>query len=261
CGYLSNWFIDIPASLPSPHRFDCRRCMGMEIDSATIKCPVCGWSLDVVDGVLQPEQLEIQEEFQKEPVDIRPAALKIDKFLALQPGEIILNFLTAPDSLTDKWGSENVERLQVELSEEMLAENRAKSCAEARGTVHYLRGPLDLAFLRPESMDAIIVEIQTDHIENHRNEIQILLKLLRLSGKAVLVLSDIDGNSKMKDNLLGKVKSEFRDSFGDLSVKLVHVRQLNMLFIEHPKPESGIIMPPRRKDRGVKRVHRNHDAG
>lgn len=239
CGYLSNWFTDIPESLPPSHRFDCRRCMGTEIDSAILTCPECRWFLKIEDGVIQTSLKTGSGEVSTEPEFNRKVSSRLEKTLQLKLGDIIFSLISLPDSLNDSWGSMGVERLQVELSNELLAAGRAKSCADGQGMVHFLGGPLDLAILRPGSLDGIVIQIPTERIADYPDSLGSIPDLLRPSGRAILIVEKSHGEAKSRSQRLEEFKVELPASFSDLTLELVASYGFSLFVAKHPEPENG----------------------
>lgn len=244
CGYLSNWFRDIPESLPLEHRFDCRRCMGMEIESAVISCPECGWSLEIQDGVLHSPHVDELAEYQYDHIDIRKTSSTLDKFLKPRPADLVLSLVSLPENLSQKWASEYVERLQVELSDDVLAVSRARSCTDASTLAHFIRGPLDLSIIRKEYLSSLILSAPTDFIADYEVAVQFLPGLMKPSGKIVMILDEMLGNSDLKKAGLEQIKSQLPEPFNGLSMKLINAGGFRLLLIEHPKPEARVVTQP-----------------
>jgi len=238
CGYLGNWFTDIPESLPRTHRIDCRRCMGTEIESAVLMCPECGWSLNVADGVLQACG-DFECTFADEYALDNKTAGPIEKHLDLHHQQLALVLAPLPDSVVSKWGHEQVERIQVELSSEVMLSGRAKCCANGDEMVHYLGGPLDISILRPAEYDALIATIPTERIARWPEWFGQVPSLLRKSGRAVLVYPRTPDSPKNPAERKKKIREELPEGFNDLELKFADAPGADLLLVEHPEPENG----------------------
>jgi hypothetical protein len=247
CGYLGNWFADIPESLPRTHRIDCRRCMGTEIESAVLTCPVCGWSLIAADGVLQACG-DTQCTFADEYALSNRMAGPIEKHLDLHQQQLALVLAPLPDSTVRKWSHEQVERLQVELSSEVMLSGRAKCCANGDGMVHYLGGPLDISILRPEEYDALVATIPTERIAGWPEWFAQVPSLLRKSGRAVLVYPSTPESPRGVVERHNKIRQELPEGFNDLVLKFTEVPGADLLLVEHPEPENGFKLKIPRHD-------------
>ncbi len=236
CGWLGNWFTDIPETLPPHHRFDCRRCMDTEIETAELRCPECGWSLKVVDGVLQGCGSDTCS-FEPDVPFNRRAGMLIDKQIALQPGELALVLAPLPGAMLERWSGRGIERLQVELSSEVMLSGRARSCANGQGLVHYLGGPVDLSILRPREFDALILPVPSTRLAGYPEALALIPPLLRQSGRAVLAFGhDSHGSPRMSPEA---VREELPDSFDDLDVTVHRSPGVDLVFARRPEPENG----------------------
>jgi hypothetical protein len=214
--------------------------MGMEIETALVQCPACDWSLEVIDGVLQSPLSQKSQELPETHTDIGKTSSLLKKLLRLVPGEIVITFNPIPDNLADRWGMMKVERLMVDLSGANLAANRAISCAEAKDMVHFLSGPIDLSYLRPGCMDAVVLEFPSACIADFASSFQSVPSLLKPSGRMVIILRDRDVIRDYGELSLDHALDLVPKSFQDLKIELISSKGLKFLFVEHPKPEKPI---------------------
>jgi len=238
CGYLANWFIEIPATLPISHRLDCRRCMGTEIETAELTCPECQWSLKVVDGVIRASG-----GCEKEPEEEAPLPQgiggPIDRYLDPQPGEVALILASLPESTLAKWSSRGVERLQVELNPEVMVAGRARCCANGQGMVHYIGGPLDISIFRPGEFDALVVQVPSERVSAFDQALEQIPALLRPSGKAVLVYPHEAAGSHGADDRRERLIRDLPKAFDGLTTRVARATGIDLVMVEHPEPENG----------------------
>jgi hypothetical protein len=197
CGLLGNWFTEIPQNLPQSHRIDCRRCLGMEIETATLSCPVCDAGIRVESGVLLGQdnggQAGPVEALEKLPA--KTGAI-IERLLDLQPADMAVILAPVPDETDRKWSESGVERLFVETDHEALFSHRARTCANGEGFTHYLAGPIDISLVRPGQYDAIIALIPTDRWKDSPGSLESMPSLLRPSGRMLLLFEKDRGNHR-----------------------------------------------------------------
>jgi hypothetical protein len=239
CGLLGNWFKDIPESLPTHHRFDCRKCLGTEIETATLRCPDCDWSVQVIDGVLQTYITNGEPEIRAEEPLNRKVGPPIEKHLSLQSGEIVLVLAPIPDSMEKKWCNLGVERLRVEVNPEVLHSGRAIACANGQGLSHYLGGPFDTSILRANSLDAIVMPVPTDRVADFTDTLSRLPELLKPSGRAILTYARDPENRKSSKGRHELIMVKLPKSYNHLESHLIEANGTDLLLIKHPTPENG----------------------
>ncbi len=239
CGFLGNWFADIPESLPRPHGMDCRRCLGIEIEKATLACPECDWSREVDDGVLKARVKSNGNSDSETTSPPGKTCAAIEKHLITQPSDLILDFTPMPDYITSKWCSNRIERLQVELNSEILLSGRAKSCATGQGMTHYLEGPLDISILRPGIFDSLIMPVPSDRIADFNENLPMVPGLLRPSGLAILIFPRERSHPRSADARLHKNLEKLPDEFRELRIRLIAAPGNDLLLVEYPEPENG----------------------
>lgn len=241
CGLMSNWFADIPQNLPQAHRLDCRRCLGMEIETAALTCPECGSELKVKDGVLTGHTGA--ESCESDPAPGYPVAIGklVDKLLNLQPGDITVVLAPLPEETEKTWGESGIERLHIETHTETLLANRARSCANGEGMVHYLGGPLDIDVLRPGQFDAILAAIPTVCFANLPESLDSVPALLRPSGRMLLFFQKEKNRSRAgPEKYLARLPEVFRK----FERRLESTREIDLLLLTPPipapvEPETG----------------------
>jgi hypothetical protein len=236
CGMLGNWFSQIPETLPPHHRFDCRRCFGTEIESGFLTCPECDWKIQIRDGVLEagdgnPGARAGQDLNAK-------VTAAVEKFLDLQPGEIALILAELPESSLNKWCDKNVERLQVEISEEELLSERAISCANGLGMAHFISGPLNLSVIRPDMLDAIILSMSSELIAGGKESLGHIPAMLRPSGRALLIYTR-DREKINGANRLDKYLSGLPEQFRGLDAQLEETAGYDLVIFRHPEIKNG----------------------
>lgn len=244
CGLLGNWFDDIPEQLPATHRFDCRRCLGVEIEAARIVCPQCGRALVVSNGVLQPAEVASTENVaQAGTVSPRTAGL-IDRLLGLKVGELALVLAPLPPSTLERWGSSGVERLQVELDAETVYAARARSCANGQGLAHHLAGPVDAEALRPGQYDAIVSPVPPDRFSRFAEALGLLPSLLRPSGRALLMFPRLRGERGSGAVRLDRHRESLPESFQGFDARLAVGSHVDMLLMNRPGPSGSTVKAP-----------------
>jgi len=247
CGLLGNWLADVPDSLPRIHRLDCRRCLGTEIESGFLECPECGWCLAVVDGVIQACG-ELECSFAAEPTLSSRAGKPIQRHLDLHRQELALILAPLPGSVIQKWSREGVERLQVELSAEVMLSGRARCCANGEGMVHYLGGPLEISILRPGEFDAIVAMVPTERIMDSPGWMAGIPELLRPSGRAVLIYPRDLHSPRASADRLKSIRNELPETFSDLILRIAPIPGADLILAGFPEPENGF---------GIKALSRN----
>jgi len=242
CGFLGNWFADIPESLPPQHRLDCRRCLGTEIETGVLTCPDCDWGFEIKEGILSAEGEKVAVDGISDLSVRKKVGFQIENLLSLEPGEIILELETLPESLTETWCASGVEQIQVEVDSKSVQDCRARSCTRGLGTIYHFNGPLRLDVFREEILDAVVMANPTGRLQDFDNSLADMLGLLRPSGQALLVYRrDKRGRGSLEqrhDAILDQLPDEFRK----FRTSLIDAHGLYFLHIEHPEPENGFVV-------------------
>jgi hypothetical protein len=194
CGLLGNWFSEIPCDLPTMNRFNCRRCLGTEIEKARLQCPQCDFAIDVSNGVIMPG-ISMEKPPLEERLHIKTANIAM-KLLDLKSGDLALTIAPFPESVVEKEGCNGVERVQVELQLETVISRRARSCANGHGLVHFIEGPLNTDILRYGQFDAVAIALPSPRLSDRAENILDLVGLLRPSGKMLLIYNRGESRSK-----------------------------------------------------------------
>jgi len=242
CGFLGNWFTEIPDSLPPHHRLDCRRCLGIDIEQGELVCPKCDWRLSITDGILNTGDGGLCVPFKPEVGLKKRAAAQVDKLLSPQRGELVLEFETLPETLVESWCSSGIEQIQVRCNEESIQDSRARSCARGFCTIYQFNGPLRLEFLRREILDAVIVRVPTLDILDFDTSIGNLLSRLKPSGHALLIYkrgkSDRGNLSDRHESILENLPDVFRK----FRTSLTEAYGFYFLHVEQPEPVEGFVV-------------------
>ena len=239
CGLLGNWFADIPEALPVTHRFDCRRCLGMEIETARIVCPGCGWSLEVSDGVLRPPTASPAGDPMPEGSLPQKIGTLTERLLDLKIGDLALVLAPLPASTLERWGCNGIERLHVELDPETLMAHRARSCANGQGLVHHLAGPMDAAVFRSGRFDAVISLVPPDRLAASQEALGLIPSLLRPAGRILLLFPRQRGLGGSGKARLDRHHQTLPESYHGFHSRLVSGPQADLVLLSRPKPSRA----------------------
>lgn len=243
CAYLGNRFDEVPESLPRQHRFDCRRCLGTEIEKARLTCPECSWSLRVEDGVLHAGAGTSDANLLGEPQIHQRVGSLIEKHLSVEPGGIALILAPLPEALLGKWCSKGIERLHVEVDPEVLQSGRAMSCANGQGMAHFVGGPLDISVLREGMLDGLVMTVPCNRISGFDESFGKAAALLRHSGKAILLYPRYAISPRFARSRFDKYVESLPRAFRDLTVRMIGSQGVDLLLLSHPEPPNGNSAP------------------
>ncbi|HDS30945.1 MAG TPA: hypothetical protein ENN67_07885 [Firmicutes bacterium] len=246
CGLMGNWFTEIPQTLPAGHRIDCRRCLGMEIDSARLECPECGTIIKIESGVLMSGNDTGNDETatRKNSMHLKTGNL-VAKILNLQPSEIALILTAIPHETDSALSGNGVERVFIDTVRGRLFSHRAKACAMGEGFAHYLAGPFNCDFLRPAQYDAIVSTVPTDSCDGGDKICDQIPLWLRPSGRILLMYPKSNTDRRELNEKLGSLP----DTFADFKYSLESGKDYWLvLFTREIKPRTTPILPERRAD-------------
>jgi len=237
CGYLGNWFIDIPASLPEHHRLDCRRCLGNEIESATLDCPICGRVLEIADGVLLSPDPEPSDDFELPPINQKIFNI-IEKKISLKPGELVLGLAGIPDSVIEKWCSLGIESLLIENDLSRIIAKHARTCTSGAALTHLINGPVDPGILRDEMFDVLVMTIPITTLSGTPGSIEIIPPLLRKSGRAVVLFPRAASRLKSDEDRKWMYEASIPEGFAGYTRSLFHVGDYDVMILKPGRPAS-----------------------
>ncbi len=238
CGLMGNWFSDIPQNLPSSHRLDCRRCFGMEIETAELTCPECGWSLEVEGGVLGPNGTKGPGSSEPETELPTKVGLRAEKLLDLHTGDLTLLLASMPEAVFERWGGQGIERLHVEMHPETLAAHRARACAHGQGLAYYLAGPMDISVFRPGQFDSVITMFPTDKLASIEDTLENLPALMRPSGRILMIF---DKKRKGSSTSAKEFLESHPEAFGSYRHKVESHRDFDLLLLEPSEPSPVVL--------------------